>query len=203
MLDKRLRQVKEQMLAPVARWCGEDVTPIQITLMSGIVGILSAVAGWQGLYVIGLGLWLLNRVLDGLDGTVARLFNQQSDIGAYIDILVDDTVYALVPFGIAVSIGTLSVYLALIFMLATFYVNTVSWAYLSALLEKRNRGAIASGEMTTVTMPDGLIEGTETIIFFALFFLLPHSLIHLFVIMGVLVIVTIIQRLIWALRYLD
>ena len=87
---------------------------------------------------------------------------------------------------------------ALLFLLLTFYVNSASWMILSSILEKRNRGAIESGEMTTVTMVDGLMEGTETIAFFALFFILPQFLAALFIIMGILVIVTILQRLYWA-----
>ncbi|MEL6527200.1 MAG: CDP-alcohol phosphatidyltransferase family protein, partial [Chloroflexota bacterium] len=151
MLDKQLRYVKEDVLTPVARTVGEHFTPTQLTLIGGVIGVGAAVAGWQGMYVLGLGLWLVNRVFDGLDGAVARLFNKQSDIGAYIDIMVDDTVYALVPIGLALAVNEQSVYIALIFMLGVFYVNMASWTYLSSLLEKRNRGASTSGEMTSVT----------------------------------------------------
>ncbi|MEL6404331.1 MAG: CDP-alcohol phosphatidyltransferase family protein [Chloroflexota bacterium] len=203
MLDKQLRYVKEDVLTPVARTVGEHFTPTQLTLIGGVIGIGAAVAGWQGMYVLGLGLWLVNRVFDGLDGAVARLFNKQSDIGAYIDIMVDATVYALVPIGLALAVNEQSVYIALTFMLGAFYVNMASWTYLSSLLEKRNRGASTSGEMTSVTMPDGLIEGTETIVFYTLFFLLPSFLTWLFVIMGIMIVITILQRMVWALDHLD
>lgn len=203
MLDKQLRTIKEDVLNPVAKAVGERLSPTQLTLIGGGIGLAAAAAGWQGMYAIGLGLWALNRVFDGLDGAVARLFNKQSDIGAYIDIMVDDTIYALIPIGLALSVNQPAVYIALIFMLGAFYVNMASWTYLSSLLEKRNRGAATSGEMTSVTMPAGLIEGTETIVFYTLFFLLPSFLTWLFTIMGILVIITIIQRMVWALNHLD
>jgi phosphatidylglycerophosphate synthase len=166
------------------------------------VGVVAAVAAWQQAYVVALALWALNRVLDGLDGTVARMHGKQSDLGGYLDIVLDITVYALIPLALAFGINSADVYMSLAFLLGTFYVNGASWMYLAALLEKRRHGAAMQGELTTVTMPGGLIEGTETIIFYTLFLLLPVYLPALFTIMGVLVIFTAGQRLVWASRHL-
>jgi len=203
MLDKQMRRIKENVLTPIARHVGEHISPAGITITGAVIGLASAGVAWQGWYAAGLGLWLANRVLDGLDGTVARLYNKQSDIGAYLDIMVDFVIYAAIPVGLALSIGTASAYIALSLLLASFYVNSASWMYLSSLLEKRKQGATTSGEMTGVTMPAGLIEGTETIIFYTLFFLFPQSLTALFLIMTIPVIITIAQRILWALNNLD
>ena len=73
---------------------------MQLTLLGGAVGVMSAGVAWQGWYSVGLCLWLLNRLIDGLDGTVARMFDRQSDFGGYTDIIIDVTIYALVPIGI-------------------------------------------------------------------------------------------------------
>ncbi|MGB7341869.1 MAG: CDP-alcohol phosphatidyltransferase family protein [Phototrophicaceae bacterium] len=203
MLDKQMRYAKESVLNPLARWVGNHISPTEITLLGGLVGITAAGFAWQGWYLAGLVLWIANRILDGLDGTVARLNNKQTDLGGYIDIIVDNIVYAVVPIGLALSVDTSITYLALIFMLGIFYVNSASWMFLSSIMEKRAQGANKSGEMTSVTMVDGLIEGTETIIFYSLFFLLPQFMGLLFIIMGSLVIVTIVQRLHWAYHNLD
>ncbi len=93
-------------------------------------------------------------------------------------------------------------YLALSFLLIVLYINYASWMYLAALLENKALGAKNSGELTSVTMPAGFIGGTETIIFYCLFMLLPQYLTVLFSIMGILVVITIMQRLIWATRNL-
>lgn len=203
MLDKQLRDVKERVLNPMAQWVGENISPTEITITGAVIGIVSAIFAWQGWYLAGLILFLINRVFDGLDGTVARMFNKQSDFGGYLDIIVDNLIYALIPMGLALSTGEPIVYVALLFLLLTFYVNSASWMILSSILEKHNRGAKESGEMTTITMVDGLMEGTETIAFFALFFLLPQFMAALFIIMGILVIVTILQRLYWSYHTLD
>lgn len=51
--------------------------------------------------------------------------------------------------------------------------------YLSALLEKRGAGARASGEPTSVTMPRGLVGGTETVLFYSAFLLFPRIYVYL------------------------
>jgi phosphatidylglycerophosphate synthase len=197
-----LRSPKEQLLTPVAARLLRSIHPTTITIVAFGVGVVAAVAAWQQAYVVALALWALNRVLDGLDGTVARMHGKQSDLGGYLDIVLDITVYALIPLALAFGINSADVYMSLAFLLGTFYVNGASWMYLAALLEKRRHGAAMQGELTTVTMPGGLIEGTETIIFYTLFLLLPVYLPALFTIMGVLVIFTAGQRLVWASRHL-
>lgn len=202
MIDKVLREPKESLLGPLVRGPLRRIHPTSITVVAAIVGVAAAVAAWQGLYVAALILWVVNRILDGLDGTLARITDQQSDLGAYLDILLDHLVYAAIPMGLALAANTSASYLALAALLASFYLNGASWMYLAALLEKRQAGARKQGELTTVTMPGGLIEGAETVVFYTLFLLLPGAIVPLFSLMAVLVVITASQRLIWALRNL-
>ncbi len=202
MVDKLLRIPKEQVLTPVAMHLLRRIRPTTITLFAFSVGGAAALAIWQGYYLLGLVLWLLNRVLDGLDGTLARITDQQSDFGGYLDILLDTVMYAIIPTALAFSVDTPHANQVLILLLISFYVNGASWMYVAALLEKRRAGATASGELTTITMPSGLIEGTETIAFFVLFILFPHAIIALFIVMALLTFATIGQRLTWAARAL-
>lgn len=72
--------------------------------------------------------------------------------------------------------------------------------YLAAILEKRN---LSRGDkLTTITMPTGIIGGTETILFYTVFIFFPAHLVWLFSLMGLLILVTILQRLAWAYRHL-
>jgi hypothetical protein len=73
---------------------------------------------------------------------------------------------------------------------------------LSAILEKRAAGAATRGELTTVTMPRGLVGGTETILFYTAFLLWPGLLPWLFSAMAVMVLIGVVQRLWWAQRNL-
>ncbi|RRR73041.1 MAG: CDP-alcohol phosphatidyltransferase family protein [Candidatus Viridilinea halotolerans] len=203
MIDKALRVPKETLLGQMVRGPLRRLHPNAVTLAAAVIGVAAAGAAWQGAYLPALGLWMLNRVLDGLDGTLARTTGQQSDLGAYLDIVLDHVVYVAVPLGLVLAMGTPAAYLALILLLASFYINAASWMYLAALLEKRNAGAAAHGELTTVTMPTGLLEGAETIVFYTLFLLLPGALVPLFGLMAGLVLITVGQRMVWAVRNLQ
>lgn len=202
MLDGYLRSAKDTLLLPLARRLN-GIHPTVISLVGLAVGLATAVLLTQQQVGWGLAGWLLNRILDGLDGAVARTGRQQSDLGGYLDILFDFGVYAAIPLALAVSVPAPINLLAAAFLLSTFYVNSASWLYLSAILEKRRRGAANSGELTTVTMPAGVIGGAETVIFYSAFILWPAQMAWLFALMGLLVIVTIVQRVVWAARFLD
>ena len=202
MVDKVLRTPKRWMLEPVAeRLTG--VSPAALTGIGLLAGLAAAGLAASGRPLAALVLWLVNRLLDGLDGELARAFDRQSDLGGYLDILADFTVYALIPLGLAFADGSPLTYLTLGIMLSIFYVNAGSWLFLSSLLEKRAQGAAARGNVTSVTMPGGLIEGAETVVFFCLFCLFPGLLPFLFALFSVLVVITILQRLVWAQRHLD
>lgn len=202
MLDTQLREVKEKVLVPFAR-LSEGIHPTWITLAGGGLGLAAGLAALQGWYAAGLVLWLLNRVVDGLDGTVARLHGKQSQMGGYIDTLIDHVIYAFIPFMLVLSQPSEAGYMALIFMLSTYYVNAASWMYLASILEQRREGAKMRGEMTTIVMPISLIEGAETVVFYLLLFVLPGLLVPLFVTMGILLIITVVQRLVWAAAHID
>ncbi len=202
MVDKLLRQPKEDILAGVAQRLPHALHPNLITLIGFVVGIGATWVIVQRWYALGIALWLLNRLLDGLDGTVARVTQRQSDLGGYLDILLDTVMYAAIPAALAISIGTSAAYLSLILLLTGFYVNAASWMYLAALLEKRQSGANARGELTSITMPDGILGGTETVLFFVLFLLFPAAQVALFGIMTVLTVATILHRFRWAARVL-
>jgi phosphatidylglycerophosphate synthase len=195
MFDTSLRRFKDRVGEPLARRI-RRVPPMIISLLALLVGLLAAYTAFKGQYLWAFGLWYLNRALDGLDGLVARLTNSQSDLGGYVDILTDFVVYAALPIGLVLGSASSARYLALAFMFATFYVNTASWMYLAAILEKR---AIRDPEcQTTIVMPAGLIGGFETIVAYGIFLLFPAFITILFSIFAALVFITIIQRLIWA-----
>lgn len=202
MMDNALRRVKDEVYRPVARQVGKSVSPITITLIAGCVGVFAALAGWQGMYTTGLALWLANRALDGLDGAVARATGTQSDLGGYLDQMIDFAIYTLIPIGLVMHAPSIELLAALALLLGTFYVNAGAFLYLSAILERRNAGATQRNELTSIHMPKGVIEGAEAMLFYSLFFLFPQALGLLFLILSSLVIVTTLQHVIWASRNL-
>ncbi len=190
---------------PAATVVGRRMHPMVVTLAAFVVGLGAAGSAALGANRTALALWLANRVLDGFDGTLARAQGAQSDIGGYVDIVLDFVVYAAVPFGLVLGAAPperAALAIAALAMVASFYVNAASWMYLAAILERRGAGAAARGELTTIAMPRGLVGGTETIVFYVLFLAFPRSLFSLFMLMTALVLVTVMQRLVWAVRRL-
>lgn len=200
MRDAALRERKDRLLQPLAqRWFGR-IHPNWISVAALGFGLACALAAWQQHYWAALLLWAINRMLDGLDGVVAREHAKQSDFGGYLDLFLDFIVYLAVPIAIAAAQPSTTLLWATIALLSAFVLNLLSWSVLSAILEKR--AATEVGRRTTVAMPGGLIEGAETIIFYTLFLLLPGYAALLFAIMAALVLVTAAQRVAWAARHL-
>lgn len=198
MFDTELRSLKDRVLAPLVRAL-EPVSPTALTGAALAVGLGCAGAAALGWPLVALGLWVVNRVLDGLDGLVARRFGKTSDRGGYLDLVFDFVVYAAVPLGLAWDAADPGVWAACAFLLGAYYVNAVSWLALSALEEKRRAGAPAQRE-TSLAMPRGLVEGFETVVLYLAFFLWTDGLVWLFAAGAVLVLASAALRVVWALR---
>lgn len=188
--------MKDRLLEPVAirlMW----LRPGWITLASALAGVMAAWAAWQGRFGVGAVLWILCRILDGLDGLVARKAGATSDLGGLLDLVGDYIAYAAIPIAMALRPDAPAFLMpAALLLLGTFYVNSAAWMIPAALLERRN---IARGP-TSITIPEGLISGGETVVFYTLFFLLPEVQVELFLTMAVLTALTIVQRMIWSIR---
>jgi len=200
MRDALLRQQKDRLLAPLANQIFVTIHPNFVSLIALLVGLLSAVAILNHAYWVGLGLWLANRTLDGLDGLIARTHHKQSDFGGYLDLFLDFIVYLAIPLAFLFVWPDPANLWAGIVLFAVYYLNTMSWTVLSAILEKRQRQT--TPRLTTLEMPTGLIEGTETILFYSAFYLFPGYLAYLFGLMAILVLYTALQRIWWAYHYL-
>lgn len=202
MIDRSLRVAKDTVLVPLARPLAGRIGPHWITAVALAASLGAAVLAGAGLRWQAVALWTAGRVLDGLDGLVARQSGQQSDLGGYLDMMADTVGYAAVPIGVAVAQAESAVWVTCAVLLAMFYLNTMSWTYLAAIAEKRGSGAAKTGEHTAIHMPVGLVEGAETIVFFLAMLAWPAQAIVWFPLMAALVAVTALQRLVWAVGYL-
>ena len=103
MLDARLRR----MMDPVLDWVGNGLARLgmsanAITVSGFVLGMGAWAALALGHYPLALALILANRLADGLDGAVARR-RGLTDLGGYLDIVLDFLFYAGVPFFFAVG----------------------------------------------------------------------------------------------------
>ncbi len=201
MFDHVLRRGKDQLLAPLVRAVGSKLHPNHISVAAAVVGVAAAVALANGAYRPAATLWVVNRIVDGLDGAVARSTGQTSEFGGYLDLMLDVAVYSAIPIGFALHRPESVVLFAVILLLAACYLNITSWLYLSVLLERHREPAAADGaggRLTSIAMPRGLVEGAETIVAYLLLILLPNHAVAILLVTASLILVGAVQRVIWA-----
>lgn len=176
MLDQPLRRALAPTLDSIAGWLSRaGVPPLALTVGGFLAGAAAAVAAGFGLWLVALILWLLNRVLDGLDGPVARR-RGATELGGFLDIVADFTVYGGFVVGVAVAVPDAR--LACLVLLLAYYVSGTAFLALSSIQERLGRTTgIAPRESLedgrSLLFVGGLAEGTETIIVYVLFCLLP------------------------------
>jgi phosphatidylglycerophosphate synthase len=128
---------------------------------------------------------------------VARA-TQKTDFGGYLDITADFAFYGAVPLAFVLRDPAANA-AAGAFLLAAFYVNGASFLGFAILAEKRGMTTRMQGEKS-LYFSAGLLEGTETILFFALLCLLPQHFAPLAWMFGAGCLVTATARLLLARR---
>lgn len=170
MLDAKLRPLIDPPLNAIGRaLAGAGITANAITFAGLALGLGGAAAIALGHVGWGLALILANRLLDGLDGAVARV-RGPSDLGGYFDIVADFAFYVSIPlgFGILAPANTLP---ALV-LVASFVLTGVSFLAFAVIAGKRGDTTEAHGRKSFF-YSTGLAEGTETIAVFIAMCLLP------------------------------
>lgn len=188
-----LKPVAEKSLQPVARVL-KNVNPNLLTITGLFIPVLFFAAVVNGMYGWGL-LLLVLHAADMLDGMVARSQNRVTAFGGFLDSTVDRfadfTVIAAFAFA-----GLVSWEIAAPLLMLTYLISYI-----------RSRTELAAKNKLTASV--GLIERTERFIFvfvgLALYAIWPNTafwgqnLITLtFIVLGVLSLVTVLQRVAFA-----
>jgi len=193
MLDAALRPVIDPPLNFGGRLLAKTGisanTVTYLGLVLGLVAALSIALGHPGWALAPL---LLSRLMDGLDGAVARV-NGRTDFGGYLDITADFLFYGAIPAGFVLADpagnGTAGA-----FLLTSFYVNGASLLGYALLAERHGMESTKRGPKS-LYFTGGLLEGTETIAFFVALCLWPGWFAPLAWIFGALCFVTAASRL--------
>ena len=171
MIDRELNRYTSGHLNSIANVLYErGVHANWITLSGLAIAFLCFLVLSHGLFYLGLILILINRFLDGLDGSLARL-GKPRKFGAFFDITSDFAFYALIPLGFAV-VSPHENALPTAFLLAAFYVNGSSFLAEAIIVEKYNIEIDQTDKGFFYSF--GLIEGFETICFFLFICLFPN-----------------------------
>ncbi len=167
-----------------------------ITAFAFATGVAACVSAAFAVWPAALALWLASRVLDGLDGAVARL-GTPTERGGFLDLVGDFAVYA--GFVVAVAISVPDARLACTVLLAAYYVSGTAFLAFSSLAERRR---LAVGDERSLRFVGGLAEGFETIVVYVAICLAPGHAAQIAWAFAVLVAITAVQRIVGAVRLL-
>lgn len=195
MLDPLLRRMIDPPLDRVGGWlAASGVSANQLTLAGLAVGLACVPLLAIEAYGWALGCCLANRLIDGLDGAVARI-RGPTDFGGYADIIADMVFYAAVVLGFALARPQNATWAAL--LLATFVGTASSFLGYAVIAAKRGERTVARGRKSFFHAA-GMIEGTETVLFLIAMLIFPSLFIYIAPIFAALCALTIVGRLISA-----
>lgn len=195
MFDAKIRPLIDPPLNAAGRGLARiGVTANGVTLLGLGFGLGAAYAitiqhfGWA------LALVVISRMLDGLDGAVARA-TEKTAFGGYLDIVCDFIFYVSIPlaFGIADPANLLPA-LALV---AAFTITGISFLAFAVTAAEQGAETNAHGEKSFF-YSTGVAEGGETIAFFLIMCLLPMHFSMLAYVFAGLCVVTVLQRTVLA-----
>ncbi len=173
VLDPLLRRVVDPPLDRAGAWLASKGLGANAVTLAGLaVGLLAVPLLAHEHYLAALGAILFNRLLDGLDGAVARHAGATA-FGGYLDIVCDMLFYAAVPLGMGLARPENAIWAAL--LLATFVATSTSFLGRAVMAAQRGESDDGARGRKSFFHAAGLIEGSETILALVLFCLLPGA----------------------------
>jgi phosphatidylglycerophosphate synthase len=195
MLEKAVQQALRPRMTRAARGLvrlGVGADAISVAGFALGMAAAGAIAFQQ--YLPGLALLLLSRLMDGLDGAVARA-TRPTDRGGFLDITLDFLFYAAIPLAFALANPVANALPAAV-LLAAFIGTGSSFLAFAAVAEKRQLHSVAFPDKSFYFL-GGLTEATETITAFAAMCLWPQWFPQIAYGFAVLCGITIVLRIGW------
>ncbi len=195
MLDKHVVPLIKPPLKRIAtKLHSRGWTADRVSVIGFVLGLLCVLALALGSALTALFFLLLNRLADGIDGEIARL-QTPTDAGAFLDISLDFIFYAVFPLGFALADPSANA-LAAAVLIASFVGTGASFLAFSSLAQKRG---IEHPEFNYKGLYylNGLAEGTETVLCFALMCLLPNHFVLLAFLFALICFITAINRVVF------
>lgn len=168
--------IARKLIDPPLNWTARRLAAVglganAVTVAGFLIGAGGCAAISFGCYTLALALIAVNRVADGLDGAIARRTGT-TDLGGFLDITLDTLFYSGVPFAFAVSRPEFALPAA--FLIYSFVGTGGTFLAFAVIAGKRKLVTERAGKKSFFYSV-GLMEGTETIVFFVLFCLMPDS----------------------------
>ena len=171
MFDAKLRPYIDPPLNAAGQWiAGRGISANAVSFAGLAVGLCAAAAITSQAFGLAIALVLLGRLLDGMDGAVARA-TQKTAFGGYLDIVGDFVFYIAVP--VAFAFADPANLLPALILTASFALTGVSFLAFASIAAEQNLQTSAHGEKSFF-YSTGLAEGAETIGAFLLMCLFPQ-----------------------------
>ena len=187
MIDSKLRDISQPLFSLAAKpLIAMGIHPDTVTAIAFIIGISSSICLGLGYIALPIGLLWLSGLLDVLDGTIARLTDKSSKIGAYLDMVFDRMVEAsvILAFYFIAPEHTLAYLLFFVAVLFNFTTFVIAGALFTNVGNKGMHYDI------------GLAERTETFIVFTLMMLMQNHITGILMVFNVVIFLTGIIRFI-------
>lgn len=184
MLDGAIKKVLNPIFGGIARYLAKTgISANAITLTAVVVGLAVLIPLALQNYLAALALIAVNRLLDALDGAVARR-NGITDLGGFFDVVGDFIFFGAVVLGFALADPQANA-LAAAWLLFAFMGAEASFLAYAALAEKHHFHTESHGKKSIFFL-GGLIEEVETVVAFVLACLFPSWFPWIAVVFGVL-----------------
>ena len=171
MFDAAIRPFIAKALASVAnKIVAMNISADRVTAVGFLLGIGAVVLVASQLYLAGLAVFLASRVMDGLDGAVARQ-TKLTDLGGFLDITLDFVVYASMVLGFALADPQKNA-LAAAFLTTSFMAPAATFLAYAVFAAKRGISTEIRGRKSLYYL-GGLTEGFETILTLSLMCIFP------------------------------
>ena len=172
MLDGLARRLLDPALDRAGRALAARGAQADALTFAGLAcGLGAALAVALAADGVALAAFAVNRLLDGLDGAVARA-TTRTDRGGFLDIVLDFVTYGAVPLAFALRDPAANALAAAVLLFA-FYVNGASFLAFAAVAAKRGLESSVRG-VKSIYFTAGLAEGTETVLAFVAMMLWPR-----------------------------
>jgi phosphatidylglycerophosphate synthase len=200
VIDRYIYPLQARLLQPAAQaLAGRGVPANAVSAIGFVIGLAALPLLALRHYELALLAILANRLLDGLDGAIARC-SQPTDRGAFIDIAFDFLFYAAVPLGFAIADPAANAVPAAVLLFG--FMGTAS-SFLSFSAVAARKGLTADPYPTKgIYYLGGLTEGAETIAVFVAMSLWPAAFPTLAYIFAALCGITTLMRWWWGWRSL-
>ncbi len=201
MIDNPAKQILDPYLDLIgAALARKGISANQVTFAGFAIGVLAAIAIANAYMLTGLLLIVISRLCDGLDGAVARA-SQKTDLGGYLDIVLDFGFYGMIPLAFAFADPQANALMAAVLLLS-FYFNGGSFLAFAVIAEKRGVSSEARAKKSFL-FTTGLAEASETLAVFLTMCLFPAFFPWIAGIFSVVVFYTAISRIVQAMRMFD